>query len=661
MRVAPDSCLPGPDAEVTWRAFIIGLMAVIGIALLDPYMSFNKGYGWNTQTHFPAGAAFVLVVLAAGLNAAIRLVRRRWALRRPEVMLVWCMLIVGCAVPSNLMRFWFPVLASPAYLARRADIVWKDTSLAAAPDGLLLTKDPRSVAARQFLEGWRGGEGRIPWNRWLPPIARWSAFLAAFYLATFCMCGMVRKQWVERERLQFPLAQVPLDFTAEGGPGRLLPAICYDRAFILGVVTIACLRLVRTAPIILGGDAAWNLNVPFADVLQQTPLQNLFLENYSMNWMPIGLAYLVPADVSLSIWFFYLFGRLELITSYWMGSTVHYSGTYSELMLWQRPGAYLAFTIGALYMARRHLADVVRTAFRRSGAVDDSAEPVGYSFAFWGFLAGCAGMVAWFLIYGMGPAGALAMIGLLLCIQLVHARVVSQSGLYRTSPLAQGPNLLNALSFGHLFASTGATVAHMQYRIMINGNNSMLGPAAVHCFRIADVFERRRRWLLPAMGAALIAAIAAASWTCLYQAYSDSALNFSNVWAAIDNPRDAFELAHQMITRPDQGTVVRWVPLGLGLGLTGAVMALRARFYWWPVHPVGLLAFASFGLDRMWLSFLLGWLIKVSVLKFGSGGLLRAGRRYFVGFILAEFFLNGAWSLVSLLTGGAVPGAGVWI
>jgi hypothetical protein len=646
---------------VTWRAFIIGLIAVIGIALLDPYMSFNKGYGWNTQTHFPAGAAFVLVVVAVGLNAVIRLVRRRWALRRPELMLVWCMLIVGCAVPSNLMRFWFPVLASPAYLARRADIVWKDTSLAAAPEELLLTKDPRSVAARQFLEGWRGGEGRIPWRRWLPPIVRWSAFLVAFYLATFCMCAMVRKQWVERERLQFPLAQVPLEFTAEGDARRLLPAICYGRAFILGVLTIACLRLIRTTPIIVGGDAAWNLNVPFGDVLQQTPLQNLFLQNYSMNWMPIGLAYLVPADVSLSIWFFYLFGRLELITSHWIGSTVHYGGTYSELMLWQRPGAYIAFTGGALYMARRHLADVVRTAFGRSRGVDDSDEPVGYPFAFWGLIAGCVGMVAWFLVYGMGSAGALAMIGLLLCIQLVHARVVSQSGLYRTSPLAQGPNLLSALSLGHLFASTGATVAHMQYRIMINGNNSMLGPAAIHAFRIADVFERRRRWLLPAMGAALVAAIAAASWTCLYQAYSGSALNYSNVWAAIDNPRDAFELAHQMITRPDQGTVVRWVPLGLGIGLTGAVMALRARFYWWPVHPVGLLAFASFGLDRMWLSFFLGWLVKVSVLKFGSGGMLRAGRRYFVGFIIAEFFLNGAWSLVSLLTGGAVPGAGVWI
>jgi len=88
---------------------------------------------------------------------------------------------------------------------------------------------------------------------------------------------------------------------------------------------------------------------------------------------------------------------------------------------------------------------------------------------------------------------------------------------------------------------------------------------------------------------------------------------------------------------------------------------MRARFYWWPLHPVGLLAFASYGLDRMWFSFMLGWLIKVAFLRFGSGRLLRQGRLFFVGFIMTELFFDGAWTLASWLTRGAVPGAGVWI
>jgi hypothetical protein len=646
---------------MTLRALLLGLLCVAAIALLDPYMSFNKNYGWNTQTHFPAAAAFVLVVLTVGANSLVKLIRRRWALRHPELMLVWCMLIVGCAVPSNLMRFWFPVLASPAYLSRRADIGWKDTSLAAAPDGLLLTKDPRSVAAAQFMEGWRGGEGRIPWNLWLPPILRWSALLAAFYLATFCMCAILRRQWVDRERLQFPLARIPMEFTEDADPPRLLPALFYSRSFLLGLGVVTVLRAVRLAPIAFGAETAWNMNIPLRDIFQQTPLEQLSFENFPMNWMPVGLAYLVPADVSLSIWFFYVFGRIELQVSAWLGSPLGYGGTYSELIKWQRFGAYAAFTVGALFMARRHLGDVLRRAIGRGGGADDSGEPVGYRFAFWGWAIGCAGVIGWFLLFGMRLRAAVPLLTLMLCIQLVHSRVVAQSGLYRTAPLGQGPDLLHGLAAGHMFAPVGAAVGQMQYTIMINGNNSMLGPAAIHALRISEVFERRRRWLLPALGAALAAAIAAASWTCLHQAYSGAALNYSNIWAAVDNPRSAFEMAHQMISRTEPAAPVRWMPLGLGVLLTSAVMALRARFYWWPVHPVGLLAFASYGLDRMWFSFFLGWLVKVSFLRFGTGALLRSGRTFFIGFIVGEFFFNAAWSLLCLVSGGSIPGAGVWI
>ncbi len=655
------SLVGGLAAQMTWRAFILGLLAVIGVALLDPYTSFNRNYGWNTQGHLPVAAVFLLVVFAVGLNVVVKLVRRRWALKHAELMLIWCMLIVGCAVPSNLMRFWFPVLAAPPYLARRPDITWKDTALELAPDSLLLTKDPRSPAVEQFFEGWRGGEGRVPWRHWLRPISRWAVLLAFFYLATFFMCGLLRRQWVDRERLQFPLARVPLEFTQEG-PGRsLLPALFSNGAFLGGLITAAAIRLLRAAPLLTGAETGWNLAIPLQTVLRDTPLEQMQFVNFDLNWIPIGLAYLVPADVSLSVWFFYLFGRFELQTAAWLGSPLHYGGSGSEWMLWHRPGAYVAFTVGALFMGRRHIADVLRKALGLRGGLDDSAEPVGYRLGFWGFLLCVGGVVWWFVHYGMGIGAATAFLLLLLCTQFVHARVVSQSGIYRTAPLSRGPALLQALSFGHLFSPTGAVVANMQYTVMINGNNSMLGPAAIHAFRISEVFEKRRRLLLPALVTALAVAIAASSWTCLHQAYSERALTFSNVWAVIANPKSSFDMAHLMIRRSTDIATLRLVPFGLGAALTGIVMFMRARFFWWPIHPIGLLVFADYGVDRMWFSFLLGWLIKVLFLKFGSGRLLRQGRYFFIGFIVSQFFVDGAWSLVSFLTRGGLPGAGVWI
>ena len=148
---------------MTWRAFLLGVALVAGLSWLDPFTSFNKGYGWNTVGHFPTGPVFLLVVLTIAGNVLLKAVRRRWALRQAELMLVWCMLTVAAVLPSDgLQRWWLPVLVGPAYVSGRPDIPWRDTSLAEAPDSLLLTKDPRSIAAKQFFEVTEHASGNHP-------------------------------------------------------------------------------------------------------------------------------------------------------------------------------------------------------------------------------------------------------------------------------------------------------------------------------------------------------------------------------------------------------------------------------------------------------------------------------------------------------------------
>ncbi len=50
-------CPSAPERTgLTWRAFIIGRVAVAAIGLLDPYTSFIKGYGGLTSHSFPDGA-----------------------------------------------------------------------------------------------------------------------------------------------------------------------------------------------------------------------------------------------------------------------------------------------------------------------------------------------------------------------------------------------------------------------------------------------------------------------------------------------------------------------------------------------------------------------------------------------------------------------------
>ena len=63
---------------------------------------------------------------------------------------------------------------------------------------------------------------------------------------------------------------------------------------------------------------------------------------------------LAPADVSLSVWFFYWVARCELLGASWAGWGQH-GGTYGNIMSWQQVGAYVAFAVAMLFMARRHL------------------------------------------------------------------------------------------------------------------------------------------------------------------------------------------------------------------------------------------------------------------------------------------------------------------
>ena len=56
--------------------------------------------------------------------------------------------------------------------------------------------------------------------------------------------------------------------------------------------------------------------------------------------------------------------------------------------------------------------------------------------------------------------------------------------------------------------------------------------------------------------------------------------------------------------------------MGLGAAATAMLVTLRQRVVWWPLHPLGFVAWVGWPTDRYWLSILLGWLAKVVVLRF---------------------------------------------
>ena len=76
---------------------------------------------------------------------------------------------------------------------------------------------------------------------------------------------------------------------------------------------------------------------------------------------------------------------------------------------------------------------------------------------------------------------------------------------------------------------------------------------------------------------------------------------------------------------------------------------MPSRFLWWPLHPVGYLMGNDHTMNYLWMPFLIGWLVKSIVLKYGG---LRAYRKTIpeaVGVILGDFVSMTIWSVIGIV------------
>ena len=63
-------------------------------------------------------------------------------------------------------------------------------------------------AVTWFFEGLPEGAS-IPWAAWIVPLAAWLTFIVAIYLMMITLMVLLRRQWVEHERLLFPSCSCP--------------------------------------------------------------------------------------------------------------------------------------------------------------------------------------------------------------------------------------------------------------------------------------------------------------------------------------------------------------------------------------------------------------------------------------------------------------------
>lgn len=630
-----DSALPCPQSGIPWRAILIGLAFVLYFALGGP-----GGYG---GFHLPPGSLLVLVVLIGIFNPLARLFGRR-PLNPVELGLIWAMVLVG-VMSILLSEYLPPSIAGPRYFASREN-QWARLFHQYLPSWLFVS-DPEAI--RTFYEGLPPG-GRTPWRLWALPIFMWLMLAFAFFAMMSFGAVMLRQQWVERERLSFPIVQLPAEiaFDAANIPGRrrLLASGLMWAGFALAA----------------GCHTLNNLHeyfrvIPFIDRRIIVPLEQLprpwrEASPIYLYIIPtvIGFAYLLPTEISMSFWFFFLFGRLEAVIGGAFGFPMPYTAGYvtRTFLSHQEFGAFLAVGAGILYSSRHHLRAVWNAALRPDGA--DADEPVSYRFAVFGFLAAALVAVVWFIAAGLPIPLAVAIVSVFFVISLVGSWVIAAGGVLFLQNSFGPTRILASVTGSSPMTPSGLTMLKIPEQVFMSDLRGLEMPNFFNGLRLADYVRARRAATFWAMMAALAVGVITSTMHSLWASYRHGALTYGSSWANINAAQIPGQTIASWLQSPEEPNLGYVVWVIIGAAAAGGLFHLRAQFVRWPLHPIGFTLAGSYAMFVLWSSFFFGWVIKALVVRYGGLRIFLRLRPFFLGLVLGDCVSGSLWAIPQYFT-----------
>ena len=620
----------------------LGLCALISVGL--PYGEFViKGTRLGLSSSTPA-AFFLLFWLVALVQPLLGLMRRHWAFNRAELLLITAMMMLATAIPSRgFTGAAIPAISSVLYYATPENN-WVELLVPHIPT-LLIVQD--EVAIKQFYEGLPRGEA-IPWGAWVGPLAWWLLFMAAFYLVLICAMVIMRRQWMDHERLLYPLVQVPLGMIEDGPrPGRVKPFL-RNPIMWAGFAVPAILNTINSFSHYYEFAPHIDLNLPLALGHDAVVLR------IRLNYLMMGLAYFINTGISGSLWFFYLLAKaqewacttLGVFTTEQLDAFSH-AGPTTGMLSHQSMGAMIALVVLGLWTARGHLKAVWQQA-KAGGST--AGELLSYRMAVGGLVVGLAVMGLWLGQTGLPWWAVLLFLGAAFAIFFALTRVIVEAGL---SSAVEGLSGAGFVVSGVGSTALGATgMMALGFTLAWAGDLLvfMMAPCA-NGIRMLHGLKVGRRRVLAMLAAALAIGLLGSIYATLNLGYQYGALNLHRQYFSGLFALEPFRFAARFIETPTGPYWLGWLWNGVGAAVMAGLLWARHHLLWWPLHPIGYVASGTWILGNIWFSIFLAWLIKSIVLKYMGPGGYRSTRWFFLGMILGQFASGGAWLVVDGFTG----------
>ena len=593
------------------------------------------GYALNTYAVPFYNVIFTVFILLV-LNLIYKKIFNCFYFSAQELLVIYILLSISCALPSITLMTILITTLGHAFWFDTPENEWRILFWDALPTWL-------TIQDRSILSGYYLGESTIyrtsHFLAWLRPALFWSGFMVLLMGMMLCLNILLRKQWIERERLTYPIAQLPFQLLSQT---KTLISQSFFRVGASISISICLLNglhfLLPSLPEIpvkrLGG---WK---GLGHVFTEKPWSAIGRISVSFYPFVIGLGFLMPIDLLFSSWFFFLFYKIELIISSLLGLSQIPGFPYVDQQCF---GAILGLFLSLMILGWHHFQSVVSQLKK----IKKSKESKLYRVAILGLIFCFFGISLFSVQVGMRLWLIPIFFGLYFVTIIVLTRIRAELGFPAHAMEHIQIDRLLIGSFGSQGLGKSNLVALTLYRWFIRSYSSHPMPHQLEGFKIVAPSTRQHLYIA-LVGFSILSSVSV-FWVMLHLYYQHGAVNFGGSGWSMQFGSRIFGELQRWLTLPIPPNPLPFIGIVFGFGFSLSLMWMRTRFLWFPLHPVGFLISSDWGMAYLWTCMLLCWAIKLAVLKvFGLKGVLKL--RYFsFGLILGDFLAGGLWSFISII------------